>query len=236
MPKVVLQMVALGLEPVVMFVFDLPAPTARLRDVCNVVRVQAMIGDKAVVIELFARFGTHDRDLEAIDRPGIDTITQAHVIDVPIPHHVREAAIPTAAFQRGNPVVGLPKRQPFIERDMGVGLARQNAVQALVEGQRTKRLLAVEVIAQSGHLMRRHGLGMCADPPLARHLFAVLFGLPVLRHDVLRGQGEDFGTSWAHDDGGERWVIIEGVTIREWPGEAVGALESWGRNVGGTIE
>jgi hypothetical protein len=68
MPKVVLQMVAFGLEHVVIFVFDLPASTARLRDVRNIVRVQAMIGDKAVVIELFAGFGIDDRDLEPIDR------------------------------------------------------------------------------------------------------------------------------------------------------------------------
>jgi hypothetical protein len=56
--------------------------------------------------------------------------------------------------------------------------------------------------------MRRHGLGMFAEPPFARLLFAVLFGLPVLRHNVLGGQGEDLGASWAHDDGGERGVII----------------------------
>jgi hypothetical protein len=63
MPKAVLQMVLLGLEHVVIFVCDLPAPTTCLRDVHDVVRAQAMmIGDKAVVIEVFARFGTHDYD------------------------------------------------------------------------------------------------------------------------------------------------------------------------------
>ena len=72
--------------------------------------------------------------------------------------------------------------------------------------------------------MRRHGLGMFADPPFARPLFAVLFGLPVLRHDVLGGQGDDFGASWAHDDGGDCWVIIEGWASRELPGEAVGEI------------
>ena len=70
-------MVALGLEHVVIFVFDLPAPTARLRNVHDVVRRQAMIGDTAIVIELFARFGIDDRDLEPIDRQGIVTTAQA---------------------------------------------------------------------------------------------------------------------------------------------------------------
>ena len=107
-----------------------------------------MIGDKAVVIELFAGFGTHDRELAPIGRQGIVTITQAHVIDVPIQPHFCEAAIPMAALQCAHTVVGLPKRQPLIERGMGVGLARQDKVKALLQSQRTKRLLAVEIIAQ----------------------------------------------------------------------------------------
>src|SRR5215510_153096 len=148
MPKVVLQMVAFGLEDVVLFVFALPASTARVRDVRDVVRVQAMIGDKAVVIELFARFGIDYRALEPIDRQSIVTMTQAHVIEVAIVPHFREAAIPMATFKCGNPVVGLPKRQPLRERGMGVGFARQDEVKALGQGQRTKWRLTVEIIAQ----------------------------------------------------------------------------------------
>jgi hypothetical protein len=49
MTKVVLQMIALGLEHVVVFVFDLPPPTTRLRNVHNVVSRQAMIGEIAEV-------------------------------------------------------------------------------------------------------------------------------------------------------------------------------------------
>ena len=51
MPKVVLQMVALGFEDVVMLVCDLPAPAARLRNVHTMVSRQAMMGDKTVVLE-----------------------------------------------------------------------------------------------------------------------------------------------------------------------------------------
>ena len=68
MAKIVLQMVPLGLQHIVIFVFDLPAPTAGLGDGCDVVRAQAMIGDKAVMIQLFARFGIGYRDLEPMDR------------------------------------------------------------------------------------------------------------------------------------------------------------------------
>src|SRR5215813_7944623 len=106
MPKVVLQMVAFGLEDVVLFVFALPASTARVRDVRDVVRVQAMIGDKAVVIELFARFGIDYRALEPIDRQSIVTTTQEYVIDVTIHRHFREAAVPTPSFTLDHTVVG----------------------------------------------------------------------------------------------------------------------------------
>jgi hypothetical protein len=51
-------------------------------------------------------------------------------------------------FKRGNTVGGLPKRQPLIKRGMRVRLARQDEVKALLQGQRTKRLLTVEIIAQ----------------------------------------------------------------------------------------
>lgn len=84
--------------------------------------------------------------------------------------------------------------------------------------------------------MRRHGLGMFAAPPFACLLFAVLFGLPVLRHDVLGGQGDNVGASWAHDDGGDRGVIREGLPVGELPGEAVGAMDGFGRKVGRAIE
>src|SRR5215468_1128672 len=99
MPKGVLQMVALGLEDVVVFVFDLPASPARLRHRRDVVSSQAMIGDKAVVIELFTCGGIDARELEPIDRHGIVTPSQQHSIDVPIPHHFRETTIPTTMFK-----------------------------------------------------------------------------------------------------------------------------------------
>ncbi len=91
-----------------------------------------MIGDTAIVIELFARFGMDDRDLEPIDRQGIVTTSQAHVVDVAHHRHFREATIPVASFTRSYPVVGLPKRQALIERGMGVGLTRQDEVETVL--------------------------------------------------------------------------------------------------------
>jgi len=39
--------------------------------------------------------------------------------------------------------------------------------------------------------MGGHLSGMGAKPAFARSAFTVLFGMPILRHDVLRGQGND---------------------------------------------
>ena len=236
MAKIVLQMVPFGLQHVVRFVCDLPAPTTGLCDGRDGVRAPTMMGDKAMVRPLRARLGIDHRALAPMDRPGIVPTTQEDVIDVPRQRHVREAAVPTPSCTLGHPVVGLPEGQALIERGMGIRRTRQDAVQALWLGQRTKRLLAVEIIAQYGHLIRRHGLGMCAAPPFARLLCTILFGLPVLRHDVLGRQGDDVGASWAHDDGGDRGVIREGVTMRALPGEAVGAMDGLGRKGGRTIE
>jgi hypothetical protein len=171
-----------------------------------------------------------------MDRHGIVTTAQQHVIALPIPPPFREAAMPTAACKRGDPVVGVPKRQPLIERGMGVGLAHQEEVKALLAGSGTKRLLAGEIIASQGHLRRRHGLGMGGQPPFARCLFAVLLVMPVLRHDGLGGQGDDGGASWAHDDGGDCRVIREGVAVRELTGETVVAMEGLRRKIIGPIE
>ena len=122
MAKIVLQMVPLGLEHVVIVVVDLPAPTACLGDGRAGGRAQAMMGDTAVVIQLFARFGIDHCDREPMDRQGTVTTTQEDVIDVPLQRHCREAAVPTPSFPRGHAVIGLPEGQPLIELGMGIRL------------------------------------------------------------------------------------------------------------------
>ena len=50
--KVVLQRVTLRLQHIVVVVFALPSPPARLRNLPTVVRGQTMMGDTAMVIEV----------------------------------------------------------------------------------------------------------------------------------------------------------------------------------------
>ena len=79
--------------------------------------------------------------------------------------------------------------------------------------------------------MGRHLFGMCGEPAFARRSFTVLFALPVLRHDVRRGQGNDLGVSRAHHHRGDGSMIIEGVAIAELAGETVAAMNGLGRKV-----
>ena len=132
MTNVVLQMIALRLEHIVVFVCDLPAPPTRLGHRHHVLGGQAMIGDTAIVREWFARFGIDDRDLEPIDRHGIVTPAQEDLVEVTHHRYVCEAPIPVARFTDGQRVVGLPKRYALIELGMGVGFARKDDVATML--------------------------------------------------------------------------------------------------------
>ena len=131
--KIMLQMVPFGLKHIVIFVFDLPAPTPCVGDGRDVVRAQAMIGDKAVVIQLFARFSIDYCDLEPIDRQGSVTPTQEDVVNIAHQRCFRVAPIPLASFVRGHATRGLPEGQALVELGMGVRLARQDEVAPVVE-------------------------------------------------------------------------------------------------------
>src|ERR1700694_5615052 len=80
MPKVVCDMVALCLEDIGVFVFDLPPTTARLRSLRNVVSRDLVIGDTAMVVALCARCGVDHCDLEPMDRQGLLPLEEEHVI------------------------------------------------------------------------------------------------------------------------------------------------------------
>src|SRR5712691_13481167 len=105
MPKVVLHMVPFGLEHIVVFIFDLPPPTACLRYSRDVLCRNAVIGEKAVVVELFARWGVDHGDCEPIDRQGIFPVEPQYVMEQAIHGNFREAAIPVTAFTCNDTVV-----------------------------------------------------------------------------------------------------------------------------------
>ena len=68
-------------------------------------------------------------------------------IEVPRPHHCREAAITAASFQRCHAVMGLPKGHVFVELGMGVRCADQEEVAVVLSHERTAGPVAGESIA-----------------------------------------------------------------------------------------
>jgi hypothetical protein len=141
-------MIVFGFEHVVVFVCNLPAPAASLGHFRDVGSVQVMVGDKAVVIELFARVRMHHGDLAPVHREGILAASQGNIVEGAHHHDFRETAMETAVFHLFDGVIGLPKGQALVQFGMRVRLAHKDEGAPLVSGQRTQGLVAVEVIAQ----------------------------------------------------------------------------------------
>jgi hypothetical protein len=143
-----------------------------------------VIGDKGIVIQLFARFGIDHGHLDPIDQSRVLPGLQQDIIDEALEGHFRHAPLPATLFMVGDGTLDLPKGQAFIQLRMRVRLPHQDKVETLLESQRTKRLLAVEIIAQQGHVMWNQGRSMLRHPPFACGLLTVLFVMTILRHDV----------------------------------------------------
>jgi hypothetical protein len=146
--KVVRKMRAFRFAHVVIFVFALPPSTTCLGALRDVLSAQAMVGDKASVIELCACFRLDDGDLAPVHGQGIRAAAQGNVSEVALPHDCRKTAIAVAAFHGFDGVIGLPKGQALLEGGMGVGLAHKDAVESVVQGPGPQRLVTVEGIAQ----------------------------------------------------------------------------------------
>src|SRR5437879_8520168 len=137
--EVMFEMVALGLEHVVVFVFNLPPSTTGLCHLGYVRRTETVIGDKGVVIELCTRFGIDHGHLDPIDRERVLPVLQQDIIDEAIDCHFRQATLPTTMFTLGDCALSLPKGQAFIKLSMGVRLTLQEKVRTLVESKSTTR-------------------------------------------------------------------------------------------------
>ena len=229
--EVMFEMVALGLEDVVVFVFNLPPSTAGLGHFGHVCHTETVIGDKGVVVELCGRFGIDYGHLDPIDRERVLTVLQQDLIDEAIDGHFRQTPFPTPLFTLGDGTLGLPKGQAFIQLGMRIRLTHQDKVETLVERQRTKRLLAVEIIAQQGHVMRHQCRRMLCNPTFACSLLTVLFPMTILRHDVFGGEGDDLCVSRADDDRGNRRMVIQGLTVGKLTRETVSTMECLGGKV-----
>src|SRR5687768_13698485 len=127
-----LEMVALGFEHVVVFVFTLPPSTTGLCYLCHIVCTETVIGDKRIVIELLARFGVDHGDLDPIDRERLLTILQQDIIDEAIEGHFCQATLPLTLFTLAHRILSLPKGQAVIKLGMRIRLTHQDEVETLL--------------------------------------------------------------------------------------------------------
>jgi hypothetical protein len=74
MPKVMFQVITLGLEGIVVLVFDFPAGSSHLGKLNNIDGSNGMVGHKAVLIQNGTCSFMGDDQLEPIDEQGIVAI------------------------------------------------------------------------------------------------------------------------------------------------------------------
>lgn len=67
MPKVMLEMIALGLEHIVGFIFALPVRPAIPDNGNNIIAIQVKVGDERIVIDLFACVFLRNCDFTSVD-------------------------------------------------------------------------------------------------------------------------------------------------------------------------
>jgi hypothetical protein len=234
--EVLLEMVALGLEHVVVFVFNLPPSTTGLCPLCHVLRTEPVIRDKGMVREWCARFGMDHDPLDPIDRERVLPRLQPDIIDEALEGPFRQAPLPATLCTLGDCTLGLPKGPACIQLGMRVRLTHQAKVDPLLESPRPKRLLAGESSAHQGHVMRAQWRRMVRHPLLACGLLTVLFVMPILRHEVCGRSSDELCVSRADEDGGNRRMVRQGLTIGKPPRETIWTMEGLGGKVRRAIQ
>ena len=236
MAKVVFQLGALGLEPVVVVVCDLPSFTRRLRHVHPVVSRQPVLGEPALVRQLFACVGMAPRALKPRDREGIVTTAQAAIVDGAPQRPCRASPLEAAACVRSASGGGLPKRSALKELGRGVGGTGKEEGATRLSHPRTKGLVALEVLAQEGATGGRELRGMRTEPALARLPFPGLVAMPGVWPEGRRRQGHDLRLAGADAHRGDRGMLIESLAMGELTPAPVGAMNGCGGKRVGAIE
>jgi hypothetical protein len=109
---------------------------------------------------------------------------------------------------------------------MGARLTDEDERAALRQDLLAERLMAVQIIAQHGGAPRCQLRPPALQPTRACLELAVLFGLSVLRHDELRGQGQDRLLPRGDDHRRDRRMVVLGLAIGQ---RARGALRAANR-------
>ena len=223
-PVVVLEVVALGLQGVVVFVFDFPASAPGRDDRGHVAVVERQGGRKGVVVQHLA-VHVGGGELAPVDRERVIGIAQGDGCRVAVSVRLAALAAPARAGHGADGAGTLQVRHPLGGDGMGLRLADQDEVESLGLHGAAKRLVAVEVIAEDDRLQPRTFLAVRDQPALGGIEFAVLLLRAVLWTDERRGQRNDFVTTRLDQHGGEGRVGIRHLAVGVLPGRTVRAMD-----------
>ena len=145
--EIVFEVIALGLEGVVIFVFNLPPCAPSGRDWFD-----AGVGDDmgccpGIAVCFFTVLRGGDK-LAPVDHQRIIAVAQGHLIHVAVSVGEPILAVPTGAHNRMHGAVANEIIDPFVEYLMGIGLARKNKIGFVLEDALAMRLVTIQVVAQ----------------------------------------------------------------------------------------
>jgi hypothetical protein len=232
---VVLEAIALGLERIVVFVLDLPAAAPRGDDRDDVVPSDRHGAGPGIAVEHVA-LGIGRGQLAPADFQGIVAVAQRQIVEPAIGIGQTLRAVPTGLDPGGHLAGALEIGHPLIEQRMGARLTDEDELAALRQDLLAERLMAVQVVTQHGGAPRFQLRTPALQPTRACIELAVLFGLSVLRHDELRGQGQDRLLSGGDDHRRDRRVVVLGLAIGQRARGALRAVNRLRAMVFGAVE
>lgn len=224
MAVIVFEVVALGLEDMVVLVLDLPAgPTSR-HDGLDSLGGQVMVGDKGMVIEDFAGRFMGNGQVAPVDQQGLLASPQGQFVEIAITPHFAIATVPQAKRAGWQPSQAVDGCHPLVQRGVGIGLANEDEVEFRSQQRGPKRLMGVQVIAQRRDSFARQMGAMACQPAPGRVEFTVLFLRPILGEDKLWRHGNDLPLGWSGNHRSEHAVGVSDPPTGLAYLEAVGAV------------
>ncbi len=136
------EVIAFGVEDVMVLVFDFPARPARRHQADDVIVRDGVAGGKGVVVEAIA-LTIGGGQFAPVDPQGVVAVAQGHVIEVAVGVDFMAFAGPAANRDR----LQGESRKPIVACFVGVGLAHQEKVAIRRQNRLTQGLMTIPIIA-----------------------------------------------------------------------------------------
>ena len=229
-PVVVLEVVALGLQGVVVLVLDLPAAAPGLDDLRHVAVAQRQVGRKGVAVQHLAlRRG--GGEFAPVDFHRVVRVAQRDRRGIAVGVGLVALAGPAGAHHGVDGADALQVLQPLVGGGVGVGLADQDEVQPVRPQYEAVRLMAVQIIAQDDRLQLAEFLAVLRHPALGGVDLAILLLRAVLRRDELRGQRDHLVATRLDQHRGHDGVEIRHRAVGVLPRRTLVAMDGLRREV-----